>query len=406
MAGTTEKFEFENSQSQTLSGRLEMPSSPPRAYAIFTHCFSCNKNVHAATRISRGLRDRGIAVLRFDFTGLGQSEGDFANSNFSSNLDDLRAAVDAMRTRLQAPSLLIGHSLGGAAALYLAGEVPEVKAVASLFAPSEPAELKKLLGEQVVRDVEATGETEVSLGGQSFRVQRQFIEDISTVSLAERLSTSNKPTLLFQSPTDTVVSIDNAGRLYEAANHPKSLVTVDGADHLLARAEDSEFVADVLSSWVHRYLPATTSEQKPEGAVKVTARGTTLTQEIIAGDHRIIADEPLSVGGHNKGMTPYDLLLAALGACTSMTLRMYANHKKIALQDIEVQLRHDRVHSEDCEGCEDSPRKIDRITREVRIKGDLTPAQRKRMLEIADRCPVHRTMMGDKKIETTESVNG
>ena len=406
MKGVTEQFNFTNANSQELSGRLELPATKPVAFALFAHCFSCNKNVHAATRISRALRDQGIAVLRFDFTGLGASEGDFANTNFSSNLDDLRSAVTALRESHQAPSLLVGHSFGGTAMLFLASEIEEVRVVASIGAPSEPNEISKLLGAATVDRIETEGSAQVQLGAQAFQISRQFLTDISSASLQQRLKELKKPVVVFHAPHDEVVSIEHADKIVAAANHPKSFISLDGANHLLSRREDSEFVGDILAQWVARYLPRSSdasANDETSFPVVVTERSGSLTQDITAGHHSMIADEPIGVpGGNDLGMTPYDLLLAALGACTSMTLRMYANHKKLDLKGVTVELAHDRIHASDCETCEDQPRKVDHIRRYIKFDGDLTEPQRKRLLEIADKCPVHRTIMNQKQIVTSE----
>jgi putative redox protein len=404
------KFQFKNNNGETLTGVLEEPSTgTDRGVALFVHCFSCGKNVLAASRISRGLRERGFTVLRFDFTGLGESEGEFADTNFSTNVDDLRAAINAMRQQSMAPQILIGHSLGGAAVLDLAEEVEEVKLVATIGAPSEPRHVVHLFDETARQQIEQTGQAKVSLGGRPFTIKKQFLDDVTEASVLGKLGASRKPLLICHSPTDKVVGIDNAEKIYHAAKHPKSFVSLDGADHLLSKKEDAEFVASVVSSWATRYLdsPETRvpesadqnqSENHHDGAVTVTERNKVFTQDIVAGRHQLVADEPKFAGGDDLGVTPYDLLLAALGTCTTMTLRMYANRKGLNVDNIQVKLEHNRIHASDCETCEEQPGKVDQIRRWIRIEGDLTDAQRKRMLEIADMCPVHRTLHNQKKI--------
>ena len=402
------KFEFENRNGDTISGSLEQPDSgPSRGIALFAHCFSCGKNVLAASRVSRDLRDRGFTVLRFDFTGLGESEGDFANTNFSTNVDDLRAAIDAMRQHNMAPEILIGHSLGGAAVLYLADEIEEVKLVATIGAPSEARHVIQLFDESELEQIKETGQAEVSLGGRPFTIKKQFIDDVTETSVLKKLGSSGKPLLICHSPIDSVVGIDNAEKIYRAAKHPKSFVSLDGADHLLSKKDDAEFVASVVAGWASRYLdsPEKTSgldaplpEEDLHGSVTVTERDKRFTQDIVAGQHHLVADEPQSAGGNDLGVTPYDLLLAALGACTSMTLRMYAKRKGIEVNNIQVKLQHDRIHASDCETCEDQTGNVDQIRRWIRIDGDITEAQRQRMLEIADMCPVHRTLHNQKQI--------
>ena len=398
------KFEFKNRNGETLSGSLEEPTAGPlRGVALFAHCFSCGKNVLAASRVARGLRDRGFTVLRFDFTGLGESEGEFADTNFSTNVDDLRAAIDAMRQQDMAPNILIGHSLGGAAVLDLADEIEEIKLVATIGAPSEPRHVAHLFDENAMQQIEATGQAEISLGGRPFTIKKQFLDDINETSVLKKLGSSQKPLLICHSPIDRVVGVDNAQKIYRAAAHPKSFVSLDGADHLLSKKEDAEFVSSIIATWAARFVgspePAKTAEPTDDhGGVTVTERDKVFTQDISAGKHHIVADEPTSMGGADLGVTPYDLLLAALGTCTSMTLRMYAKRKGLNVDNIQVKLEHNRIHASDCEGCEDQSGKVDQIRRLIRIEGDLTDAQRQRMLEIADMCPVHRTLHNQKQI--------
>ena len=407
------KFEFENRNGEKLSGSLEQLSDgPSRGVALFAHCFSCGKNVLAATRVSRDLRDRGFTVLRFDFTGLGESEGDFADTNFSTNVEDLRAAIDAMRQQNIAPEILIGHSLGGAAVLYLADEIKEVKLVATIGAPSEARHVVRLFDEPALQQIEESGQAQVSLGGRPFTIKKQFIDDVTETSVLKRLESSRKPLLICHSPTDNVVGIDNAEKIYHAAKHPKSFVSLDGADHLLSQKHDAEFVAAVIANWASRYLglfeesseqSVDASNDAPHGSVTVTERDKVFTQDIVAGPHKLVADEPESFGGSDLGVTPYDLLLSALGACTSMTLRMYAKRKGLDVDTIEVNLQHNRIEASDCEHCEDQPGKVDQIQRRIRISGDITEAQQQRMLEIANKCPIHRTLLNQKQI-TSELV--
>lgn len=398
------KFEFQNENGDTLAGVLEEPTGVPRGVALFAHCFSCSKNILAASRVSRGLRERGFTVLRFDFTGLGESEGDFADTNFSTNVDDLRSAIAAMRQQNMAPSILIGHSLGGAAVLDLADEIDEVKLVATIGAPSEPRHVVHLFNESAIEQIEQTGQAEISLGGRPFTIKKQFLDDVTEASVLKKLRASNKPLLICHSPTDSVVSVDNAQKIYRAANHPKSFVSLDGADHLLSKKADAEFVSSLIASWAARFVGAPESGVDQEssdnhhGGVTVTERDKVFTQDITAGRHHLVADEPTSVGGADLGVTPYDLLLAALGTCTSMTLRMYAKRKGLNVENIQVKLEHDRIHASDCDDCENQSGKVDQIRRVIRIEGDLTDAQRKRMLEIADMCPVHRTLHNQKQI--------
>jgi len=399
------KFEFKNTAGAVLSGALEQPTTALRGTAVFAHCFTCNKNVHAASRISKGLRARGIAVLRFDFSGLGQSEGDFANTNFSTNLDDLRSAINALTEIGQAPGILVGHSLGGAAVLAVANEFESIELVATVGAPSEPAHVLHLIDEGSTEKIKQDGQAEVSLGGRPFVIRKEFLDDVNETSLHSKLAVNRKPLLICHSPIDTIVGVDNAKKIYEAASHPKSFVSLDGADHLLRQPADAEFVADVISTWVSRYLPSASEEQvtpKLAAGVLVADRNGSLTQDIYTPEHHLVADEPASVGGANLGVAPYDLLLAALGTCTSMTLRMYAERKELKVNAIKVRLQHGRIDSKDCESCDEQKNPVDQIQRFITIDGELTEQQRTRMLQIADMCPVHRTLMNQKEIVTTE----
>jgi putative redox protein len=396
---------FPGSLGATLAARLDTPPVPPAAYALFAHCFTCSKDSLAASRISAALTVRGIAVLRFDFTGLGGSEGDFANTNFSSNVADLVAAASWLRERHAAPRLLIGHSLGAAAVLAAAREIPEAAAVATIGAPFEPAHVRQLVA-PALSAIEAEGEATVELAGRAFRIKRQFLDDIGSRDNREAIASLRTALLIFHSPRDATVSIDNAAQIYAAAKHPKSFVSLDDADHLLTRREDAEYVAAVLAAWAGRYLGAPVLEARPiragdPGVVTVAeTREGKFTQAITVGAHRIRADEPASAGGTDRGPSPYDLLLAGLGACTAMTVRMYADFKQMPLERVTVRLQHEKVHAQDCAECETREGKIDRIEREIELQGALDDAQRGRLLEIANRCPVHRTLHSEVWIPT------
>ncbi len=387
-----------------LVARLELPAAPPSAYALFAHCFTCSKDSLAAARIAAALTARGVAVLRFDFTGIGGSGGDFANTNFSSNVADLVAAAAWLRQRHQAPKILIGHSLGGAAVLAAAAEIPEALAVATIAAPYDPAHLRHILA-PAIPEIEAAGEAEVDLGGRRFRVKKQFLEDLGRRSNREAIAALRKALLIFHSPRDATVSIDNAAQIFLAAKHPKSFVSLDDADHLLTRREDAEYVAAVLTAWASRYVGAPAAAQpRPvtgERLVTVTeTREGKFTQAIAAGPHQLRADEPASAGGTDTGPTPYELVLAGLGACTAMTIRMYADLKQLPLDAITVRLKHDKVHAQDCAECETREGRIDRIDREIELAGAIDEEQRQKLLEIANKCPVHRTLHSEVWIPT------
>jgi uncharacterized OsmC-like protein/alpha-beta hydrolase superfamily lysophospholipase len=402
-------LEFPNEQGQVLSGLLETPPGnlPVGHIALFAHCFTCSKDVAAATRISRALAARGIAVLRFDFTGLGNSDGDFSNTNFSSNVQDLLAAARKLEEDYSAPQLLIGHSLGGAAVLLAAGELPAVKAVATIAAPATADHLRHLLKESA-EEIESAGEATVQLGGREFRVRRQLLEDLDKHDSAEHIRKLGRALLVYHSPLDTIVSIDEAARIYRSAMHPKSFLSLDGADHLLSRPEDSDYVATTLAAWASRYLdlearPAVYQDsrlpQVDEHEVLVTEMDKKFLRGLYSGNHRWMADEPRVYGGTDLGPNPYDLLLMSLGACTSMTVRLYANHKNMPLSDIKVRLRHKRVHEEDSEDCEGEDRRLEIISLQLELTGDLNDDEREKLLKIAGRCPVNRTLTGVLKIE-------
>ncbi|MEM7225524.1 MAG: bifunctional alpha/beta hydrolase/OsmC family protein [Pseudomonadota bacterium] len=407
MAVRSEKLTFTGSSGEQLAARLDAPEGEVQGYALFAHCFTCTKDIFAAARIAAGLAERGIAVLRFDFTGLGHSEGEFANTNFSSNVADLVRAADFLRQTRAAPKLLIGHSLGGAAVLAAAGQVPEALAVATIGAPAEPAHVQHLF-QAAKPEIEARGEAEVLLAGRPFCVKKQFLEDIEAKKLADDVATLKKALLVFHAPRDETVSIDNAGAIFGAAKHPKSFVSLDAADHLLTRKEDARYVARVLAAWATRYVGEAPSEATAAapaagapGEVVVAESGLgRLQQTIVAGTHHLTADEPASVGGTDRGPTPYDLLLAGLGACTSMTLRLYADRKKWPLEKTTVHLSHDRIHAEDCADCESTEGRVDRMFRKLTLDGPLDGAQKAKLLEIADKCPVHRTLENEIKVVT------
>jgi uncharacterized OsmC-like protein/esterase/lipase len=400
----SERFDFSNAKGERLAALLDCPIEQPRAYALFAHCFTCGKDIHAAKRIADALTALGIAVLRFDFTGLGSSEGEFANTTFSSNVADLVAAADALRRTRRAPAILIGHSLGGAAVLAAAADVPEARAVVTINAPCDPAHVVGLLKNRG-GEIDATGEIEVTLSGRSFRISRNFLDDIGQQKLRDRIGALHKALLVFHSPTDNIVGIENASYIFTAARHPKSFVSLDGADHLLSRRSDATYVGNVIRAWAERYLDVIEHAPDVPNDAEVIVRETRngrFQQEITVGRHRLVADEPVEVGGLDSGLGPYDLVLAGLGACTSMTLRLYAERKALSLDRVTVRLAHSRIHAVDCENCETKEGMLDRIDRSITLAGDLDEEQRKRLLEIADKCPVHRMLTSEIDIRTVE----
>jgi len=401
----TSRANFPGHSGARLSARLDMPNGRVRAFALFAHCFTCSKDLMAARRIAADLARSGIAVLRFDFTGLGSSEGEFASTNFSSNVEDLLAAADWLRQNHAAPALLIGHSLGGAAMLAVAADVPEARAVVTIGAPADADHVLAHLGSDLAA-IERDGEAEVTLAGRSFRIARQFVDDVRGVRLAERIRAMRKPLLILHAPLDGTVGIDNATAIFLAARHPKSFVSLDTADHLLSRAEDAAFAAALIAGWSSRYLePDTPQGEAAIEHVRVTETGEGRFQNAVqAGAHRLFADEPAAAGGLDSGPSPYDFLSIALGACTSMTLRMYADFKKVPLGRVSVDVSHAKIHSRDCADCTEEERgsgkRIDRFERVISIEGDLPPELAGKIEEIAGKCPVHRTLEGSSKVKT------
>ena len=393
----TERFTFAGHGGAELAARLDLPEGQHLATALFAHCFTCSKDIHAARRISARLAGAGIAVLRFDFTGLGHSGGEFENTTFTSNIHDLRRAAEALSDRGMAPSLLIGHSLGGAAVLATARSLDSVKAVVTIGAPFDPGHVTANFGDALDR-IKTEGAAEVNLGGRPVRIGRDFVEDVQAEGLEGEISKLNRALLVLHAPRDKVVGIENAAEIFGAAKHPKSFVTLDDADHLISGGDDAEYAAEVIAAWAARYLdlrPSAPPPGAPEGVVRVSeANPEGFLQDINAGPrHHALADEPEAYGGTDRGMSPYGFLSAGLGACTSMTIRMYARRKGWPLSHVRVDVSHDKVHAQDAEMAKDAKdAKADKFTRVITLEGDLDADQRSRLLEIADRCPVHRTL--------------
>ena len=399
---TMQRFTFPGHSGEELAARLDMPDGPHLATALFAHCFTCGKDITAARRIAARLAAMGIAVLRFDFTGLGHSKGEFANTTFTSNVDDLVLASKHLAEKGIAPSLLIGHSLGGAAVLKAAGQIDSIKAVATIGAPFDPGHVTHNFG-AALDTITADGKAEVDLAGRAFTIGKGFVEDVAATELSPLIGKLNRALLVLHAPLDTTVGIENATQIFMAAKHPKSFVTLDNADHLISRPEDAEYAAEVIAAWAGRYLsltPPAPPPGAPEGIVRVAEADVEgFLQDVNAGPkHHTLADEPEAYGGTNKGMTPYGFLSAGLGACTSMTIRMYARRKKWDLTHVSVDVSHDKVHAQDADN--DQGFRIDTFRREIRLEGDLDDAQRARLLEIADRCPVHRTLEHGAQVET------
>jgi uncharacterized OsmC-like protein/alpha/beta superfamily hydrolase len=395
MSKSTLEVHFPGSHGLALAARLDLPSRKPTAYALFAHCFTCSKDSKAASYISSSLAAAGIAVLRFDFTGLGGSEGDFANTGFSSNIDDLVAAADFLRKEYEAPRLLVGHSLGGAAVLAAAPRIAEIVAVATVNAPADPSHVIRNFA-SATAEIESSGEAEVVLGGRRFTIRKSFIDDVRSQQLGEIIPGLRRALLVMHAPHDAVVDVSNAQLIFTAAKHPKSFISLDDADHMLSRRDDARYAGMVLAAWAARYMPVPASvagTQTGSGDVVVAEAGDgKYAQTVNVGRHWLRADEPPSIGGDDSGPSPYQLLSAALGACTTMTMRMYANKKELPLDKVTVTVKHNKIHAEDCVECETRVGKIDKIEREIHIEGDLTDEQRNNLMRIADRCPVHRTL--------------
>lgn len=398
----SETVRFKGSSGQELAGRLDHPGGSVERWAIFAHCFTCSKQSRAAVRVSKRLAERGIGVLRFDFTGLGESDGEFSETSFSSNVADLVAAADWMKETSRAPGLMIGHSLGGAAAIVAATRIAGLKAVATINAPGDAKHVIDQFADDVDR-IETEGEAVVSLAGRPFTITKDFVDDVRGTSVTDAAAALRLPLLILHAPSDNVVGIGNATKLFVAARHPKSFISLDGSDHFLSGEVDTEFAADMIASWASKYLPAGAGpaavEQTHEVIVGETGEAGPYQNEAFIDGERYILDEPASLGGAGTGPTPYDMVTAGLGGCTSMTLRMYADRKGWPLERVSVRLNHAKVHAEDCVDCGPGD-KIDRFTRDIEIEGDLDETQMARLLEIADKCPVHRTLEADVEVKT------
>ncbi len=401
----TERITFAGHAGHALAARLDLPDGPVRASAIFAHCFTCSKDIPAARRISDRLAAQGVAVLRFDFTGLGHSEGEFANTHFSSNVADLVCAARYLAGRNMPPQILIGHSLGGAAVIQAAAKVQGVRAVATIGAPFDPAHVSNNFGLKL-EEIRENGAATVTLAGRDFTIRKSFLDDIAGASLATSLAGLRAALLVMHAPLDATVGIDNAAEIFQAARHPKSFVTLDNADHLITSETDADYAADIIAAWASRYLDPVSAPapiSTPEGVVRVSEHDAGgFRQDIsVGGRHRLRADEPVAVGGTDTGPTPYQLLSAGLGACTTMTLRLYARRKAIPLSHVTVDVTHDREHMKDCEDCDKTGPKVDVFRRTIALQGDLTDEQRAALLRIADRCPVHRTLTETSTVETS-----
>jgi len=401
------KVSFTNKDEEQLAGRLEFPlDQKPHNFVIFAHCFTCTKNLTAIKNIGRALTNAGFGVLRFDFTGLGESEGDFENTNFSGNVDDLVEAANFLEKNYKAPTLLIGHSLGGAAAIFASDKISSIKAVAVVNSPSQPSHVMHLLKDSA-HEITKNGKAKVNLGGMDFTIKKQFLDDLENKSLSDVVSNFNKALLILHSPQDTIVGINNAEEIYKAAHHPKSFVSLDGVDHLLSKKEDSSYVGKVIAGWASRYVDISPiKEVKSKSKVAASlSDDEKFTTHLKLGDHYFIADEPTNFGGNNFGPSPYEFLSAGLAACTVMTIQMYARRKKWEVENVTCHINYSKDHAVDCEHCEEDSAKIDTFTREIKLSGNLSEEQKARLLQIADKCPVHKTLHSKTQIITTLKVS-
>lgn len=404
MAVNSTRVQFSGALGAKLIGHLDSPTDRPQAYALFAHCFTCSKDLKATRRICRTLAEKGIAILRFDFTGLGESEGEFTETDFSSNIGDLVAAAKFLREEYRAPQLLIGHSLGGTAVLVAAQKIPEIEAVATIAAPAGTDHLRNLLVNKAA-DLETADEAEIELAGRKFTIRKQLLDDLENHKVSDAIADLEKPLLVYHSPLDNIVGIDQARQIFDAAKHPKSFLSLENADHLLLNnPKDAEFVGRSLACWATRYVtlenPVAEAALGEEGWVVAEGPSSGYQTRITAGPHEFLADEPVTHGGEDRGPNPYQLLLASLGACTTMTLRMYADRKNWPLREARVELKHSRIHAADCADCESTEGRVDVIERRISLSGDLSDEQRQRLLEIADRCPVSKTLTSEIKVRS------
>lgn len=393
---------FRNKNNQKLIGRLELPANRhPHNFVIFAHCFTGNKNFSAVIDISRALSAQGYGVLRFDFTGLGQSEGEFADTNFSHNIDDLVAAADFLSENYHPPTLLVGHSFGGTASLYASDKIKSVKAVAVIGSPADPDHVKHLLKNDL-EEIQQTGKAIVNVGGRDFTIKKSFLDDLDNKAYDEVVQELKKPLLIFHSPQDKIVHIDSAENLYKAARHPKSFISLDGADHLLTKEEDAKYVGNVCASWALRYLKIQDEDhlQSKHEVVASLDRNDGFTTKMKLGDHYLTADEPKDFGGNNFGPNPYELVSGGLSACTAMTLQLYSKRKKWNLENVEVHTNYSKEHAADCENCEKASSYVEIFDRSIKLEGDLTEEQRIKLMEIANKCPVHKTLASTVEIKS------
>lgn len=402
----SKSINFINRKGIKISAILDSPEDlQVKAYGVFAHCFTCGKNLIMARNINKVLTKAGYAILRLDFTGLGESEGNFEDTNFTSNIEDLIDASKYLEDNHRAPKILLGHSLGGTAALKAGKEIKSIEAVISIAAPFDFGRINRALHESK-EELQEKGFITMHIAGEDYKLKESFFEDVQKYDMRSIIKDLKKPLLVLHSPFDKVVGIKEAEKIFIAAMHPKSFVSLDEANHLLSKEEDAKYVGEVISGWAKKYVMDTEREEKKKHnkEYKVFAQigEKPYKTKIWTDNHSYLSDEPTKYGGGDLGPNPYDYLLSALGACTAMTLRMYADRKKWDLKGVEVGLNHRRIHAQDCDKCEETGKKLEVITREIFIYGELSEEKRNRLMEIADRCPVHRTLESDLTIQTKE----
>lgn len=393
-------LQIKNRNGENLSAHLVMPPDGKVSnIAVFAHCFTCSSNLAIVKNISNELTTKGIAVLNFDFTGLGHSEGDFSETNFSNNISDLEDINTWLTQNYVAPSILIGHSLGGAAAIIAANRLLNIQAVISIAAPSYARHVTKHFG-NLEETIERKGYALVAIGGRPFTIKKQFIDDLETHSLEDEVAKLQRPLLILHSPQDKIVAIENAAALYHKAKHPKSFISLNGADHLLTDKEDALYVADVIGSWVKRYVPVTkdvTPDKKDTMGEQVLVYHETdvpYTNHIYTSSHHVYGDEPIDFGGNDLGLSPYELLVASIGSCTALTIKLYAQRSKWDLKEVYVYLTYAKKHAVELNLDIEDMGKLDHITKKIKLIGNLTEEQQAKLKEIASKCPVHKTVSG------------
>ena len=412
MSARSVRMTFPGSLGHELAARLDLPPAEIRAYALFAHCFTCTKDSLAARHIATALTSLGVAVLRFDFTGLGSSEGEFQNTNFSSNVEDLVGAADHLRQHYRAPALVIGHSLGGAAVLAAAARIPETKAIVTIGAPSDVAHVLQHFRAKL-DDIERDGIANVTLAGRTFPISRTLLEDAKGHALQQHIANLRRALLVMHAPRDLTVGIEHATAIFLAARHPKSFVSLDDADHLLSHKRDAVYAAEVIAAWASRYIAeqdeTATGEDRHDGVLATETGAGKFQNVVLAGRHRLLADEPVSVGGLDSGPSPYDYLAAALATCTAMTLRLYADHRQMPLGRLSVSVKHGKLPAAHCNDCgevvEGRTGNIDRFERTITVEGGADPATAAKLVEIAGKCPVHRTLEARSAVVTRVANN-